>query len=138
MGVNNRHLSVDLTDFNSSYLDKLLKHISKKQKPTFLLGYFNLNLLNYNEHNSTKEFLDSLASNSIKPLILQQTRIIGYSNTLTDNIFSNIIDPGIMSGNLTSSISDHLSQFAMIPNMFGNTARNKSNIYERDWSKFFY
>ena len=41
-----------------------------------------------------------------------------------------------MPGNLTATISDHLPQFAIIPNIFGNTASNKSNIYERDWSKF--
>ena len=41
-----------------------------------------------------------------------------------------------MPGNLTTSISDHLPKFAIIPSMFGNTPTNKSNIYERDWSKF--
>ena len=45
--------------------------------------------------------------------------------------FSNIIDPDIISGNLTATISDHLPQFAIIPNMFGNIPGNKSNIYER-------
>ena len=96
----------------------------------------NVNLLNYNEHNQTNEFLDSLASNSFIPLILQPTRITSHSNTLIDNIFSNVIDPDIISGNLTATISDHLPQFAIIPNMFGNILGNKSNIYERDWSKF--
>ena len=62
-------------------------------------------------------------------------RITSHSNTLIDNIFSNI-DPDIISGNLTATISGHLPQFAIIPNMFGNTAGNKSNIYERNWSKF--
>ena len=82
------------------------------------------------------EFLDSLASNSFIPLILQPTRITSHSNTLIDNIFSNVIDPDIISGNLTATISDDLSQFAIIPNMFGNILGNKSNIYKRDWSKF--
>ena len=56
--------------------------------------------------------------------------------SLIDNIFSNIIDPDIISANLTATISDHPPQFAIIPNMFGNTTSNKSDIYERDWSKF--
>ena len=92
--------------------------------------------MNYNEHNQTNEFLDSLASNSFIPLILQPTRITSHSNTLIDNIFSSVIDSDIISGNLTATISDHLPQFAIIPNMFGNISGNKSNIYERDWSKF--
>ena len=132
-----RHPSMDLTDFNSNYLNKLLENISKEQKSIFLLGDFNVNLLNYNEHNPTNEFLDSLASNSFIPLILQPTRITSHSNTLIDSIFSNIIDSDIISGNLTANISDHLPQFAITPNMFGNTTSNKSNIYDRDWSKFY-
>ena len=117
--------------------NKLLENISKEQKPIFLLGNFNVNLLNYEEHNQTNEFLDSLASNSFISLILQPTRITSHSNTLIDNIFSNVIDPDIISGNLTATISDHLPQFAIIPNMFGEISDNKSNIYERDWSKFY-
>ena len=111
-------------------------NISKEQKSVFLLGDFNVNLLNYNEHNQANEFLDSLASNSFIPLILQPTRITRHSNTLIDNIFSNAIDPDIISGNLTATISDHLPQFSIIPNMFGNISGNKYKIYEGDWSKF--
>ena len=56
------------------------KNISKEQKSIFLLGDFNVNLLNYNEHNPTNEFSDSLASNSSIPLILPPTRITSHSN----------------------------------------------------------
>ena len=127
---------MDLTDFNCNYLNKLLENISKEQKSIFLLGDFNVNLLNYNEHNQTNKFLDSLASNSFTPLILQPTRITSHSNTLIDNIFSNVIDSDITSGSLNATISDHLPQFAIIPNMFGNILGNNSNIYETDWFKF--
>ena len=136
VGVIYRHPSMDLNDFNCNYLNKLLINISKEQKSVFLLGDFNVNLLNYNEHNQTNEFLVSLASNSFIPLILQPTRITRHSNTLIDNIFSNVIDLDKTSGNFTATISDHLPQFSIIPNMFGNIQSNKSNIYERDWSKF--
>ena len=61
---------------------------------------------------------------------------ISHFNTLIDNIFSSAIDPDIISGNLTATISDHLPQLAIILNMFGNILGNKSNIYERDSSKF--
>ena len=78
---------MDLTDFNCSYLNILLEKISKEQKSIFLLGDFNVNLLNYNEHTQTNEFLDSVASKSFIPFTLQSTRITSHSNTLTDNIF---------------------------------------------------
>ena len=92
--------------------------------------------MNYNEHNQINKFLDSLASNSFIALNLQPTRITSNSNTLIDNVFSNVLDSDIISGNLTATISDILPQFAINPNMFGNILGNKSNIYERNWSKF--
>ena len=85
MGVTYRHPSMELTDFNCCYLNKLLGNTSKEQKSIFLLGDFNVNLLNNNEYNQTNKFLDSLASNSFIPL--QPTRITSHSNTLIDNIF---------------------------------------------------
>ena len=107
-----------------SFTDVPLENIYKEQKFIFLLRYCNVNLLNYNEHNLTNEFLDALASNSSIP-------------SLIDNIFSNIY-PNIISSNLTATISDQLSQLAIIPNISGNTTskHKKSNIYERDWCKF--
>ena len=127
---------MNLLQLRLKQLYKPLENIYKVQKSIFLLGDFSVNLLNYNDHNQTNEFLNSLASNSFIPVILQPTRITSHSNTLIDNIFSNVIDPDIISGNLTATISDHLPQFSIIPNMFGNIPGNKSNIYEIDWSKF--
>ena len=51
VGAIYRHPSMDLTDFNCNYLNKVLENIYKEQKSIFLLGDFNVNLLNYNEHN---------------------------------------------------------------------------------------
>ena len=76
-----------LTGFNYNHLKKLLQNISKEQKSIFLLEDFNVNLLNYNEQLQTNEFLDSLASDSFMPLILQLTRITSHSYSLIDNIF---------------------------------------------------
>ena len=91
--------------------------------------------MNYNEHNQTNELLDFLGSKSLIPLTLQPTRITTLSNTLKNKIFLIVIDPDIISSNLTTTISD-LSQFAIVPNMFGNILGSKSNIHERDWFKF--
>ena len=132
-----KHTSMDLNDFNTNYLNNLLDKVSKERKSVFLIGEFNVNLLNYNNHNPTNEFLDSLASNSFVPCILQPTQLTSHSKTLIDNIFSNIISPEAISCNLTSTISDHLPQFTIVPNVFSNPPLpqiNKANIFERDWS----
>ena len=100
------------------------------------MGDFNANLLNYNDHPPTNEFLDSLASNSVIPYILQPTRITDHSETVIDNIFSNIITVDAISGNLTAMISDHHPQIMIVPNALANPPSDRSNIYERDWSNF--
>ena len=113
----------------------MLEKVSMEQKQIFLLRDFNINLLNYNAHQPTNDFLDSLASNSIIPYILQPTRLTSHSKTLIDNIFSNILSSEIISGNLTATISDHLPQFLFAPILFSNPLYNRLNIFKIDWSK---
>ena len=70
------------------------------------------------------------------PYITQSTRIRDSRKILFDTIFSNTLIENIISGNLTATISDHLPQSIIIPNIFSNPPSNKSDIYERDWSHF--
>ena len=127
---------MDLNDLNTNYLNKFLDNVSKEQKSVFLLGDFDFNLLNYNDHNSTNKSLDSLASNSFVTYILQQTGLTSHSKTLIDNLFFNVISPEAISGNFTPIISDHLPQLMIAPNVLCNSPWHKANIFERDWSKF--
>ena len=64
---------MDVTDFNQNYLNGLLHKISKEEKNMYLIGDFNISLLNYNEHKPTNDFLDSFASSSLLPYIFQPT-----------------------------------------------------------------
>ena len=123
---------MDVLDFNS-FVNQLLDKISKELKQIFLVGDFNINLLTYNEHQPTNEFLDSLASNSIIPYILLPTRLTIHSKTLINNIFSNVLSCEAISGNIIATISDHLPQFLCAPNVLSNPLCNNSNILERDW-----
>ena len=42
----------------------------------------------------------------------------------------------MISGNITATISEHLPQFLFAPNVLSKNSCQKSNIYERDGSKF--
>ena len=53
------------------------------------MGDFNLNLVNYQSHNLTGEFLDMMYSNTFFPLITRPTKITSHSATLIDNVFQN-------------------------------------------------
>ena len=51
----------------------------------------------------------------LQPCILEPTRIVNHQNpALIDNIFINIVEKNVKSGNLTSSISDHLPNYVTI------------------------
>ena len=92
--------------------------------------------MHYKENKPKNKFLDSLASNSYLPYIIQPSRHASHSRTLIDNIFSNVISKDIISGNIATTISDHLLQFLVSPNTFANPPSKKSNVFERDWSNF--
>ena len=97
---------------------------------------FDIDLMHYNEHKPTNEFLDSLASNHYLPYIIQPSRHTSHARTLIDNIFSNITSKDIISGNITTTISEHLPQFLISPKAFANQTSNKCNVFEREWLKF--
>ena len=102
----------------------------------FLSGNLNFDLMHYNEHKTTNEFLDSLTSSSYLPYIIKPSRHTSHSRALIDNIFSNVISKDIICGNITATASDHLPQFLISPNAFADPSSNKSNVFERDWSNF--
>ena len=75
-------------EFSDNYLRNiLLQKISKEKKNVFLLGDFNVDLLKYDNHAGTNEFIDSLSSYMFLPYILHETRVTGHLQTIIDNVF---------------------------------------------------
>ena len=58
----------------------------------YLMGDFNLNLINTNKHSGINNFYNCFMSYMYVPLINSPTRVSPYSATLIDNIFTNAID----------------------------------------------
>ena len=131
-----RHPTMNLNEFNDNHLNILLQKISKEKKNVLLLGDFNVDLLKYDKQAGTNEFIDSLSSYMYLPYILHPTRVTSHSQTIIDNIFSNYVSKEAVSGNLTSTISDHLPQVFFIPSMLSDNLATKSNIFERSWKNF--
>ena len=82
----------------------------KSIKTIFVYGDFNIDLLKHEIHNNTKQFLDTMYSLGLYPLIDKPTRITDNSTTLIDNIFTNELCFNLTSG--INDISDHLPIFA--------------------------
>ena len=123
--------------FNDIYHNPLLDKISKESISIFLLVDFNVDLLKYDHYAPTNELLDSLSSHMFLPHIMQPNRVTSNSKMLIDNIFSIILGPDSVYGNLTATVSDHLSQLVIASNIFSNSpSSRKSNIFKRDWSSF--
>ena len=95
----------------------MLEKISCENKEFYLMGDFNINLLNYE---SNQELLNNMHSDSLVPYITLPTRITPRSKTLIDNIFFNEINEAALSGNLVTDISDHHAQFLITPKILEN------------------
>ena len=93
------------------YIEKQFSDLGNKD--IFLCGDMNMDLLKYNEHKPTENFVNLLYSLSMHPKITRPTRITSHSSTLIDNIFTNIYSDDIKSGILVTDVSDHLPIFVI-------------------------
>ena len=106
-----KHLNIAIAEFNSDFLEPLLTKVSFENKEIILLGDYNINLLNCESDKNTSTFLELMLYFSFMPQIMNPTRITPRSQTLIDNIFYNEVQPKIIPGNITTDISDDLTQF---------------------------
>ena len=97
---------------------------------------FLINCLIYKDHQTTNESLDAFALNHFIPYILEPTRITSYSKTLVNNILSNIISQEMVSGNITATISDYLTQFVFGPNVLPHHTKNQIFMKETGQNLF--
>ena len=125
---------MSIKDFNDNFLCELMNKLDKENKKIMLIGDFNIDLMNYEKNNDTNNFVEILCNNSFLPNITKPTRITSHSKTLIDNIFSNIPEQLLFSGNLTTPISDHLIQCAFFQ---AKTKQDTSNLKpKRDFRNF--
>ena len=92
----------------------LLEKLSCEKKGIILMEDFNINLLNYDSDKDTTDCGDTLYASSFYPTINTPTQITATSKTLIDNVFYNDFTKKVVAGNITTSISDHLTQYLII------------------------
>ena len=95
----------------------LFERFNASNKPVYIAGDFNIDLLKSESCNYAHNFLLSLQSYSFIPLIDKPTRVYGNSATLIDNILVNNTTNLLSAGNIISDISDHFSQFCVMSNI---------------------
>ena len=129
-----RHPCMEVSEFNDYYLHELLTKLNKEKKQIVLMGDFNIDILKYDNNSDSSNFLDNMYTNSLIPYITAPSRITTRSKTLIDNIFSNIIEEDITSGNLTTTISDHFAQFYLTKKRTKQNSHKK--VYKHNFKNF--
>ena len=113
IGVIYRPPGGNIEDFNDT-ISGIIDKLKLEKKLLYLLGDFNINLINSDSHIPTSEFLDLLYSVSLIPLINRPTRITTNTATLIDNIFCNdVIDLKHFNGIFCNDITDHYPVFSL-------------------------
>ena len=110
VGIIYRKPSSNINDFIDS-LDSVLNVLHRQSKTCFLMGDFNLDILQYSKSNTIQNYVDLFFSMGLYPVINKPTRVCSNSSTLIDNIFTNSIDDSSVSGIIFSDLSDHYPIF---------------------------
>ena len=106
-------------------LNDMLAKMTSDNKNIYIMGDFNINILNSDSHVLTSQFVETMYSKSLFPLINKPTRIHNESATLIDNIFSNnIFDNKLVNGIFLTDISDHLPVFTIVSDLKIHQALN--------------
>ena len=93
----------------------ILETVRKEKKLCYIMGDFNINLLNIQRHKPSNDFYNLMESFYLFPLIIKPTRITEFSATLIDNIFTNNINTRkSLSGLFLTDISDHFPIFTIL------------------------
>ena len=105
-------------DIFNDRLNDILNIIHRERKICNFLGDLNIDLLKYQEHRPTSEFLDLIYSYNVFPLISTPTRINANTATLTDHILTNNFQyhSKHFQGILCSRIFDHYAIFHLTDN----------------------
>ena len=74
-------------------------------------------------------------SRSLSPQITILTRVASHFSALFDSFFTNTVNESLVSGNQTFSISDHLAQFLLYPELTINNKDKKNPPYKRNYKK---
>ena len=126
-----RHPCMEVTEFNDVFLQNILEKLSYENKEIIIMGDFNIDTMKSDTNSDSATFLDNMYENVLLPYLISATCVFPRSQTLIDNIFSNIIEQDIISGNITTTISDHYIQFVL----FKNKIKSKTNIKKANFAR---
>ena len=114
----------------------LLDRVTRDNKVCYtVMDDFNLDLLNTDSHSVTNEFINTLFSHMLYPLILKPKRITSHSATLIDKIFTNNISASSNNSLIINDLSDHLLIFTLsYTEAYSSSNKSKESVSIRNFS----
>ena len=94
-------------------LHELQMTINRENKDVFILGDINIDILKFQNHHKTNEFLDNTFASGFIPLITRPTRVTQYSATLIDHVNTRKREIDSICGIIICDISDHFGIFSI-------------------------
>jgi exonuclease III len=131
IGVVYKSPSAPLNNF-IELINDILACVNNENKKCYIMGDFNIDLLQYDTHNGVRNFMDTLQSQSFYSTINKPTRITADTATVIDNILTNDFN-NHHAGVLVTDISDHLPVFLVTDNLRENPQNERRNS-KRDFS----
>jgi hypothetical protein len=128
----------DLNIFSTTYLD-ILELLNKEKKQSVIMGDFNLDLLQFNKHTATDDFINNVFSQSYIPVITKPTRVTHTSATLIDHIYTNNVACRSKSGVLITDMADHFGIFCIFETQSDSNLPKyvyKRSFKEKNMTKF--
>ena len=96
---------------HNDIIEKIKRNKKHKKCHIQIVSDFNVNMLNFETHGLTNDYINSLISKSFIPLITLPTRVKHQSATLIDHIWSDNICCSSNVGIIIDSLSDHFPVF---------------------------
>ena len=119
--------------FNERITD-IMNVIHRVKKVCYLLGDLNIDLFKCDDHKPTSNFLDTMYSYNMFPLIVKPTRVTEKSATLIDHIWTNNFDVHSQhkQGILLTSMPDHYGIFHITGSKMNESSGNENVCLKRD------
>ena len=103
----------DIDIFGHHFID-VINIINSEHKTQLIMGDMNIDLLKFDQHVKTNQFIEDIFALGMTPLITKPTRITEFSATLIDHIYTNNLKSNPKSGIIITDLADHFGIFTII------------------------
>jgi hypothetical protein len=111
-------------------LGPLIEKVLQENKQLVIMGDMNIDLLKLNSDRLSNTYFDLMTSNGLLPTVTLPTRVTHVTSTLIDHIFiKQCCD--YVSGTITTDISDHYTNFIVIPLTLPKSQTTKFVTYRK-------